>query len=78
LIRRLPAPSQLGDLDSPDEDEVECLCKLMTSIGSLIDHARAKSHMDEYFSRMQAMSGNMELATRMRFMLQVDDASSNY
>jgi len=60
----------LGDIEHPDEDEVECLCKLMTTVGSLIDHERAKSHMDEYFNRMTLMSNNADLATRMRFMLQ--------
>jgi translation initiation factor 4G len=60
----------LGHTEHPDEDEVECLCKLMTTVGSLIDNERAKSHMDEYFTRMTHMSNNAELATRMRFMLQ--------
>lgn len=60
----------LGDIEHPDEDEVECLCKLMTTIGSLIDCERAKLHMDEYFTRMQKMSNNTDLAIRMRFMLQ--------
>merc|ERR1740130_1521743 len=35
-----------------------------------IDHAKAKSHMDEYFSRMKGMSANEKLTLRMRFMLQ--------
>ena len=42
----------------------------MTTIGSLIDHARAKSHLDEYFTRMKSMANNEKLAIRMRFMLQ--------
>ena len=60
----------LGDIENPEEDEVECLCKLMTTIGKSIDHAKAKSHMDEYFSRMKEMSSNEKLTLRMRFMLQ--------
>lgn len=60
----------LGDIKHPEEDEVECLCKLMTTIGKSIDHAKAKSHMDEYFSRMKEMSANETLPLRMRFMLQ--------
>ena len=60
----------LGDIENPEEDEVECLCKLMTTIGKSIDHAKAKSHMDEYFSRMKEMSANEKLPLRMRFMLQ--------
>ena len=32
----------LGDIENPEEDEVECLCKLMSTIGQGIDHAKAK------------------------------------
>ena len=60
----------LGDIENPSEDEVECLCKLMITIGKSIDHPKAKSHMDEYFSRMAEMSRNEALSNRMRFMLQ--------
>jgi len=60
----------LGDIENPDDDEVECLCKLMTTIGKSIDHPKARSHMDEYFTRMKEMSQNLNLALRLRFMLQ--------
>ena len=60
----------LGDVKNPDLDEVECLCKLLTSIGKLIDHQKAKAHMDEYFSRIKDMSTNEKLPLRVRFMLQ--------
>ena len=61
----------LADIENPSEDTVECLCKLMVTIGKSIDHVLAKSRMDEYFSRMQEMSGNETLSSRMRVMLQV-------
>merc|ERR1711988_379466 len=32
----------------------------MVTIGKSIDHVKAKSHMDEYFSRMREMSLNLE------------------
>jgi hypothetical protein len=60
----------LGEVENPDEDEIECLCKLLTTIGKMIDHAKAKPHMDQYFTRMSEMSQNASLANRMRFMLQ--------
>ncbi|KAL3931794.1 MAG: hypothetical protein SGPRY_000977 [Prymnesium sp.] len=60
----------LGEVENPDEDEIECLCKLLTTIGKMIDHPKAKPHMDQYFVRMQEMAGNHNLANRMRFMLQ--------
>jgi len=60
----------LGEVENPDEDEIECLCKLLTTIGQMIDHARAKPHMDQYFTRMAEMSQNQSLANRLRYMLQ--------
>lgn len=60
----------LGEVENPDEDEIECLCKLLTTIGKMIDHAKAKPHIDEYFLRMNEMAKNAALPNRMRFMLQ--------
>ena len=60
----------LGDVKNPDLDEVECLVKLLKGIGKLIDHPKAKDHMDSYFARIKEMSQNPELPNRVRFMLQ--------
>ncbi|KAK4372335.1 hypothetical protein RND71_007719 [Anisodus tanguticus] len=59
----------LGDYQNPDEENVEALCKLMSTIGVMIDHAKAKEHMDAYFDRMEKLSNNMKLSSRVRFML---------
>ena len=59
-----------GKTDNPDEREVECLCKLMTRIGKSIDNVKTRGHMNEYFSRMLAMSRNERLPNRARSMLQ--------
>lgn len=59
----------LGDYQNPDEENVEALCKLMSTIGEMIDHAKAKEHMDAYFDRMEKLSNNMKLSSRVRFML---------
>jgi len=64
-IRRL-----LGDLKNPSEIDMEALCRLMTSIGYDIDHAKAKAYMDQYFARMKELSKNNALSSRIRFMLQ--------
>ncbi|KAJ4959063.1 hypothetical protein NE237_026174 [Protea cynaroides] len=52
-----------------DEEDVEALCKLMSTIGKMIDHPKAKEHMDAYFEMMLKLSNNMELSSRVRFML---------
>ncbi|CAN4111904.1 unnamed protein product [Withania somnifera] len=59
----------LGDYQNPDEENIEALCKLMSTIGEMIDHAKAKEHMDAYFDRMENLSNNMKLSSRVRFML---------
>lgn len=52
-----------------EEEDIEALCKLMSTIGESIDHPKAKDYMDSYFELMLNLSNNVELSTRMRFML---------
>jgi len=59
----------LGQYQDPDAEDVEALCKLMSTIGEMIDHEKAKEHMDDYFDRMKTLSNNMNLSSRVRFML---------
>ncbi|GKV12697.1 hypothetical protein SLEP1_g23815 [Rubroshorea leprosula] len=59
----------LGQSQNPDEEDVEALCKLMSTIGEIIDHPKAKVHMDAYFDLMTKLSNNMKLSSRVRFML---------
>ncbi|KAL1818703.1 hypothetical protein ACET3Z_013572 [Daucus carota] len=59
----------LGQYQNPDEEDVEALCKLMSTIGEMIDHPKAKVHMDAYFDMMAKLSNNMKLSSRVRFML---------
>ncbi|EXB38358.1 Eukaryotic translation initiation factor 4G [Morus notabilis] len=58
-----------GQHQTPDEEDVEALCKLMSTIGEIIDHPIAKEHMDAYFEGMKNLSNNMNLSSRVRFML---------
>ncbi|CAL5086182.1 unnamed protein product [Urochloa decumbens] len=58
-----------GNYDDPDEENIEALCKLMSTIGEMIDHVKAKEHMDVYFDIMQRMSTSQKLSSRVRFML---------
>ncbi|KAJ1291366.1 hypothetical protein BS78_02G311500 [Paspalum vaginatum] len=58
-----------GNYDDPDEENIEALCKLMSTIGEMIDHAKAKEHMDAYFDIMHKMSTSQKLSSRVRFML---------
>ncbi|KAG2325457.1 hypothetical protein Bca4012_039984 [Brassica carinata] len=59
----------LGYDQDPHEENIEALCKLMSTIGVMIDHSKAKVHIDAYFERMRMLSGKEELSSRVRFML---------
>ncbi|XP_038971432.1 eukaryotic translation initiation factor 4G-like [Phoenix dactylifera] len=59
----------LGQYQNPDEEDIEALCKLMSTIGKMIDHPRAKEHMDAYFDMMAKLSTHQKLSSRVRFLL---------
>jgi translation initiation factor 4G len=40
-------------LESKEEDTIECLCKLMATIGKLLDREEARHYMDYYFDQMK-------------------------
>ncbi|KAK9703523.1 hypothetical protein K7432_010686 [Basidiobolus ranarum] len=59
----------LSNVQSPEEEETESLCKLMTTVGKQLDRKEAKAYMDTYFARVKEMSVNHKLSSRIRFML---------
>ncbi|KAF9350939.1 hypothetical protein BGX34_000903, partial [Mortierella sp. NVP85] len=68
----------LANVKDPEEEEIEGLCKLMTTVGLQLDHEKAKNHMDVYFVRMVELTKNQRLPSRIRFMVQdVIDLRSN-
>ncbi|CAE6392864.1 unnamed protein product [Rhizoctonia solani] len=60
----------LSNVVSPEEEEIESLCKLLTTVGQSLDNPKAKNHMDIYFERMQEMAKSSNINSRMQFMLQ--------
>ncbi|MCO5579506.1 hypothetical protein L7F22_033361 [Adiantum nelumboides] len=59
----------LGDYENPEEEDVEALCKLMSTIGYMIDHSVTRDHMDAYLERITRLSNNQKLSARIKFML---------
>ncbi|XP_064601391.1 eukaryotic translation initiation factor 4 gamma 2-like [Liolophura sinensis] len=51
-------------------EDLECLCQIMRTVGRRLDTPKAKAWMDQYFVRIAAFACNMELPSRIRFMLQ--------
>ncbi|KAJ6458606.1 armadillo-type protein [Mycena vulgaris] len=60
----------LGNVENPKEEEIESLCKLISTVGLLLDTAKARAHMDVYFSRMKELGKSNNLSSRMQFVLQ--------
>jgi len=60
----------LGNVANPEEEEIESLCKLLTTVGSLLDTQKARAHMDVYFSRMKELTKSGNVNSRMHYMLQ--------
>ena len=61
----------LGNVENPEEEEIESLCKLLTTVGQILDTPKARAHMDVYFSRIKELTKSPNVNSRMRFMLQV-------
>jgi translation initiation factor 4G len=61
----------LSNVDNPEEEEIESLCKLLTTVGQSLDSSKAKGHMDIYFSRMKELAKSGNVTSRMQFMLLV-------
>ncbi|GJN02188.1 hypothetical protein PR202_ga19512 [Eleusine coracana subsp. coracana] len=70
LMHKAEKKYEIGEYQNPDEEDLESLCKLMSTIGEMIDHPRAKVHMDFYFDLMRKLSENFKLSSRMKFMLE--------
>lgn len=39
----------LSNVDNPIEEEIKSLCKLLTTVGQLLDTSKVHAHMDVYF-----------------------------
>jgi translation initiation factor 4G len=61
----------LGNVENPEEEEIESLCKLLSAVGAILDTAKARAHMGVYFQRMRELTKSPNVSSRMQFMLQV-------
>ncbi|KAK0454500.1 armadillo-type protein [Armillaria borealis] len=60
----------LGNVENPEEEDIESLCVLLTTVGQLLDTAKARAHMDVYFSHMKELTKSLNVSWHMQFMLQ--------
>ncbi|XP_052760532.1 eukaryotic translation initiation factor 4 gamma 1-like isoform X2 [Mya arenaria] len=57
-------------LRTKDPESLECLCRLLTTIGKELDTDKAKPRMDQYFQQMTKIANDKKNSSRVRFMLQ--------
>ncbi|XP_059187653.1 eukaryotic translation initiation factor 4 gamma 1-like isoform X2 [Centropristis striata] len=57
-------------LKNHDEESLECLCRLLSTIGKDLDFEKAKPRMDQYFHQMGKIIKERKTTSRIRFMLQ--------
>ena len=62
---------KLLSVENPEEDKIESLCKLLTTVGQILDTNKARAHMNVYFSRMKELTRSGSVSSRMQYMLQV-------
>ena len=60
----------LSNVENPEE-KTESLCKLLATVGETLDTAKAKNHMDIYFSRMKELASGGKINSRIEFMILV-------
>ncbi|KAF9243245.1 hypothetical protein BU15DRAFT_72432 [Melanogaster broomeanus] len=60
----------LGNVENPEEEEIESLCQLLKTVGQLLDVPKARAHLDVYFGRMKELGKSPNVSSRMQFMLQ--------
>ena len=57
-------------LKNHDEESLECLCRLLTTIGKDLDFEKAKPRMDQYFNQTEKIIKEKKTSPRIRSMLQ--------
>ena len=61
----------LDNVGYPEDEGVERLCRLLTTVGKLLDNPRSRVHVDDYFKRVKELGKNSNVAPRVQFMVQV-------
>ena len=61
----------LCNIDNPEEEEIESLCRLLATVGELLDKPQARARMDIYFARIKELWRSSNVAPRTQQMLQV-------
>ena len=61
----------LGNLDITGEEGIEGLCRLLMTVGKLLDSPKARFHMDSYLTRIAELAKGSNITPRVHLILQV-------
>lgn len=59
----------LSNMANPEEEEMESLCKLLTTTGQTLDRPENKVVMEEYFEKINELTKHQKLNSRVKFAL---------
>ncbi|KAF8891816.1 armadillo-type protein [Infundibulicybe gibba] len=60
----------LENIKNSEGDDIERLCKLLTTSGAVLDAPEVRAHMNVYFQRMKELAKSQNVSSRMQFMVQ--------
>jgi translation initiation factor 4G len=60
-----------GDAENPEEEKMESLCTLLTTVGAVLNTPKDQAHMNNYFSRVKEFAQSPNVSPRMQLILQV-------
>jgi len=73
---------------NPDDEKLECLCKLLTTIGQKLDEQLMQLEMqkkipedkmmDKFFGTLDKLSGDKKICSRIRFAIMVYSADLRF
>ena len=61
----------LRDINNPEEEEIESLCKLLNTVGADLEAGKGSRSMDIYYSRLEDILKSGKLISRINFMIMV-------
>ena len=73
----------LSNVQDPDEEDMESLCRLLTTIGQQLENepmrdGKSKAVMDIYFQRLSVICTSDKVNSRIRFMVQVSQTACDH
>jgi translation initiation factor 4G len=60
----------LGDIEEPEEEKIEALCKLLITVGNAMEKKKQRDELNKIFEQLAILTQNKKVSSRLRFMVQ--------